>query len=276
MFIEKIKLFFAKRKIIQILVVLLIIGAALYLTIQIYYSHLTGISDTTKGIIGTLLGAVVGGCFTLAGTYSVSKNSQRAQNVIKRKNIIYKPLYDELKEIHSVILEENPFPYHIAFEKGDRTHPRYPEYTVWGRIQNDSRLFEVPVKLKKYMEELYRTIEEYQRCRKKAVDALDRIYKEESKRIYKKQIADQANVGDSLLQCVLSGKRPDDDYLTWSLGPNNVEGADELWESVRKYVISDRDLKNCIEAKAAWNEAEEDVLELLGLYIQYISKKYEG
>ncbi len=276
MLLERIKLFFAKSKIVKLIFLLVLIVVCLYFAIQMYYCFYGRISETTKGIVGTLLGALVGGCFTLAGSLAINKNAQKAVNAIKRKNIIYKPLYDELMEIHSEILEENPYPHFIVFEKGQQTMLKHPQYTVWGRIKKDARIFEVPAKLKKAMEELYKALESYQEKRGKAVVALDRIYREELKKVSNRTIADQANVGDSLLSYVLSGDRPDDGHLMWSFGSEKCEGADALWENLRKKTTIDTDLKSCIDAKSAWNKSEENVLKLLGIFIQYITTKYEG
>lgn len=77
-------------------------------------------SPSLIGIYGTLLGgAFIGGTFTLIGSVWVNNRHVKAQANIKRKNLIYRPLYDEIAEIHNNILEENPFPNYIVFEKKD-------------------------------------------------------------------------------------------------------------------------------------------------------------
>ena len=276
MLFEKIKLFWARNKLIKILIICALICAGLYCAIQLYYCFYSKISETTKGIIGTLLGAIVGGFFTLAGSLVINKNAQKATNAIKRKNVIYKPLYDELMEVHTEILPNNPYPHFINFEKGQQTMIKHPQYTVWGRIKKDARIFEVPAKLNKVMDELYKAIEKYQEKRRLAVAALDRIYREEMEKLANKQVVPQANVGDALLSYVLSDNRPENDLLMWSFEPSNNKEADSLWESLHNSVESDSDLKNCMDAKNDWNKAEEDALELLGIYIQYITVKYEG
>ena len=275
MIIEKAKLLVAKYRVFRILLVCVFVGIGFSCWKQLsgYYSE---ISETSKGIVGTFLGAVVGGCFTLLGSLSINKNAQKAVNAIKRKNIIYKPLYDELMNIHSEILPAYPYPAFIDFKKDLQTLQNHPQYTVWGRIKKDARIFEIPKRLKDGMEELYKVIEVYLEKRKSAVIALDRIYREEIQKIANRQIEERANVGESLLSYVLSGSRPDNDLLTWSFDPNNTKEADAMWESLQQSIKKDFDIKNCIDAKTTWNKVEEDVLELLGLYIQVITIKYEG
>lgn len=51
------------------------------------------------------------------GSVWVNNKQQKAAQNIKRKNIIYSPLYDELINIQNNILEQNPFPWYIEFEK---------------------------------------------------------------------------------------------------------------------------------------------------------------
>ena len=69
MIIEKIKVFFAKHKAIKLLLWLALLGGLLCFawwlyqgSIKQYFKNIE-INDTTRGIIGTLLGAIVGGYF---------------------------------------------------------------------------------------------------------------------------------------------------------------------------------------------------------------------
>lgn len=275
MIIEKTKLFFVKNRILKTIVILAIISLGLVYGIPYYRCYYTNASEGAKGVIGTLIGAIIGGGFTLLGTFTISNNAQRGINAIKRKNVIYKPIYDELMVIHNEILKENPFPHRIGYEKGRQTILRHPQYTAWGRIKNDARFFEVPEKLKRAMNELYASIEEYENSRNNAVDALDVIYRDEIRIIANREIQPQANVGDSLLAYVLTGERPNDDLLMWSFGSTKEEGADSLWKKLREHVSTDSNLKKCVDAKNVWMKKEEYVLNLLGVYIQYIIRKYE-
>lgn len=269
------RLFLVKHRTAVIFLLCLAICAGLYFALPYYRCYYSKASEGTRGVVGTLLGAIVGGSFTLLGSYIINNNDKKGTNAVKKKCLIYKPLYDELMVIHHEIINENPYPSIIRFEKGYQTMQRHPQYTVWGRIKKDDRYFEVPTKLKNSMNELYASIEEFQKKRVCAVNALDRIYREELKAIANREIPETANAGDSLLSYVLEGKRPDDGYLMWSFGDNDTKEADSLWRQLREKVDNDTDLKNCIEAKKDWMDKEERTLKLLGVYIQYIVNKYE-
>lgn len=274
---EKIKLYIAQNKWIKIFIFLAfgLVGTTILLLV-LQNVHVTNLSDTTKATIGTLLGAIVGGCFTLLGTLIISGRAQKSLVFVKRKNIIYKPLYDELVLNHNEILPENPYPRHIAFEKEARSALLFPEYTVWGRIENDSRLLETPQKLKDAMNSLYAALEEYISKRVQAVISLDRIYRDALKVVTDERIPEYANVGDSLLTSVLTQSCPEKNTITWGIKTISGEEADLLWHIVCSNCKEDKAIKQLKKIKRAWNDAEEFSIELLSTYIQYINMKYEG
>ena len=274
---EKIKLYIAQNKWVKILLFLALGFAGTILLIMVLPNvHIANLSETTKVTIGTLLGAIVGGCFTLIGTLIISSRAQKSLVYVKRKNIIYKPLYDELVLNHNEILSENPYPRHIAFEKEDRSILPFPEYTVWGRIKNDSRLLETPQKLKNAMNSLYAAIEEYMSTRVQAVISLDRVYRDALKVITDERIPEYANVGDTLLTYVLTQSRPEKDTITWGMTVISGEEADLLWHIVCCNCKEDEAIRRFEKAKKAWDGAERITIELLSMYIQYINTKYEG
>lgn len=148
------------RKILAIIFTFVII----FFLVKIYKSYnFTKITNnpTTFGVIATLLGAVIGGVFTLLGSIWVNKREQKSIYNLRRKNIIYSPLYDELINIKRNILEKNQYPVYIAFGIGQQTIIPHPQYSAWDRIKNDTRYLEVPLLLKDQMEKLYDTLREY-------------------------------------------------------------------------------------------------------------------
>jgi hypothetical protein len=98
-------------------------------------------NSSLLGVYGTLLGALIGGTFKLVGSVWVNKRHIKVQTNIKRKKLIYRPLYDEIVVIHNCILEENPFPNYIVFEKRQQTMIRYPHYTANKNLFKDRSLF---------------------------------------------------------------------------------------------------------------------------------------
>ena len=281
MFFEKIKLIFAKHKVLSVLLVVLFLCAVVLAGWLLYKNVLADelnaieISATEKGIVGTLLGALVGGCLSLAGSLFVSRKAQKANSAIKRNNVIFKPLYNELYENHEVILKENPFPHNILYRKEQYAGLEPPQYTVWGRIKKDARYFEVPKKLKKAMEKLYGTLEEYEKTGKEAALALDRAYKEGFKLVTNKDIQPQANAGDYFLPYVMRNDRPDNDRLLWH-GENNQEMADKLWKSLSTLPCESEELIRFKRVKDKWDKEEKYVVDLLATYIQYTNNRFEG
>ncbi len=120
---------------------------------------------TTIGVVGTLLGAIVGGVFTLIGSIYVNNKQLTSNFEIKRKNIIYRPLYDELLEVNKIITEENPYPMHVAFKKITQTIVRHPQFDAWNRIKSDSRILETPKCLKEQYNKLVENIKKYDEIR---------------------------------------------------------------------------------------------------------------
>ena len=132
-------------------------------------------SQTLLGIIGTLLGAVVGAVFTLLGSIWVNTQQKKEEWNRKRAREIYRPLYDELVNIHRNILKENPYPVLIEFRAGHQTIKPHPQYVEWRKIELDSRYLQVPMELKKQMERLFEAVDDYLIKRETASDEVKRI-----------------------------------------------------------------------------------------------------
>ena len=279
MILKEAKLFFVKNVFVKIVWTIGTVLLMMILAWYFYNAFYTGYSETTKGIVGTLLGAVVGGFFTLVGSIAVNKSSQKALNETKKKNLIYKPLYDELMVNHNIILEE-PFPSYVYFENPPYKLYHSTQYTVWGRIKNDSRIFDVPSDIKKEMDALYSAIERYQECRENAIVELNQLYREAFKEIIDRENRAPQNVGECLLPEVLSGRKPDNDHLLWEFRQGTEDEtydteADMLWNNIQVRVRNNEVLQLCIDTMNVWKDTEEQALKLLGFYIRYVSAKYE-
>lgn len=120
--IERTRIAFARMKLLLVLLFVVLCVAVIYQLILHNWAAVQTLfqNATAVGIIGTLLGAVIGGFFSLVGSISVNKYQIRAQTQIRRKNLIYTPLYDELVEIHNIILKSNPYPDYIAFRNNSK------------------------------------------------------------------------------------------------------------------------------------------------------------
>ena len=84
---EKIKLF-----IVRYGTIFLILGICAFFALSIYLwskfnitECISKLSETNFAVLGTLLGAIVGGVFTLIGTNYTNKQHLKAQTQIKKK-----------------------------------------------------------------------------------------------------------------------------------------------------------------------------------------------
>lgn len=282
MFKEKIKLFYAKNSVLIMSIITLIFLMFIVLTakntdvLKIFEE----LSDTEFAVYGTLLGAVVGGIFTLIGTNFVNKQQLKSQTQIKRKNLIYKPLYEELIEIQCDFMIQNPYPEYISIDKNKTSFPKYsPQYTVWERIKADTRYFEVPKSLKDELNILNKTIADYlieiRDINKTITDILNKILKSE--------LSTQCtiiNIGSVLSKQVLTESNIDIfNQLDYALKPN-VEVSYEERERISKLFYESCKQNEKIQAiknaRALWYKQQERTLDLLTTLISFVTIKYEG
>lgn len=237
-------------------------------------------SPSLIGIYGTLLGAFIGGTFTLIGSVWVNNRHVKAQANIKRKNLIYRPLYDEIAEIHNNILEENPFPNYIVFEKRQQTMTRHPQYTAWQRIQNDTRILQTPDVLVDQLNRLYTSVEEYINNRYRVNEAI----KETLNKVLIEEInlsCPIINIGDVISHDILlnNNKNLFEDRSLFFQEEDLTEFTQEKLERVNRKIYEEcLELKEVIEIKELYNTwlyEQRNTIELLSILIKTINLKYE-
>lgn len=282
MFKEKLKLFYAKNSVlimsISVLIFLMIV--ALIAKKTDFLKAFEKLSDTEFAVYGTLLGAIVGGVFTLVGTSFVNNQQLKTQTQIKRKNLIYKPLYEELIEIQYDFMVQNPYPEYISIDKNKTSLPkRSPQYTVWERIKADTRYFEVPKSLKDELNILDKTIADYlieiRDINTTITDILNKILQSE--------LSTQCtiiNIGSVLSKQVLTESDIDIfNQLDYALKPN-VEVSDEDRKRISKLFYERCKQNEKIQAikntRTLWYKQQERTLELLTTLISFVTIKYEG
>lgn len=228
------------------------------------------------GVVGTLLGAFIGGLFSLMGSVWVNNKQQKAAQNIKRKNIIYSPLYDELINIQNNILEQNPFPLYIEFKKGPQTMLPHPQYDAWRRIKSDTRYLEVPDCLKKQIEKLESTIYDYIEYRYKANVEVQTILNNtlSENGLSKCEIS---SMGEFLSSDILENKKID--------FYNKAMMSDDNIDNDRKNIFNEEILTKCNENMIiiatrkryyAWCEVQKQTIEMLSIMIKQILLKYEA
>lgn len=265
------------RKILAIIFTFVVI----FFLVKIYKSYnFTKITNnpTTFGVIATLLGAVIGGVFTLLGSIWVNKREQKSIYNLRRKNIIYSPLYDELINIKMNILEKNQYPSYIVFGIRQQTIIPHPQYSAWDRIKNDTRYLEVPLLLKYQMEKLYDTLREYISIRNSA-DA-------EIKEIVNKVLVMNGfepstiiNLGEVLSSDILQGKDVDifnEIYFSKEKCNISKEEVKKINLQILNFANELSSLNNIRRVYTIWMQEQDKAIEILSLLIKEIMQKYEG
>lgn len=263
-------------------VIRLVVGAAITVSIIYAVSKLDSSfllkNPTLFGVFGTLLGAIIGGFFSLMGSVWVNENQHKALQNVKRKNVIYCPLYDELIDIQDNILNLNPYPNYVTFEKGPQTISPHPQFSAWNRIKSDTRFLEVPNVLLLQMERLDKSIREYLDIRPKA--------NVESQKILNAELLKNGleacritNIGDVISKDILDEKYVDIYHHAMEMGSDKLI-EDLLREKVNKKIYVKANENQIIietrEKYQSWLKVQAETIELLSLLIKRVLMKYEG
>lgn len=275
----KAKAFIAKNRYISwFLIICLLVGAGVKLSSSSFLKCY-GLSLQTRegtGIVDTLIGAVVGGVLALLGSIVTNRSQQKAQAARERSRIVYKPLYDELMNIHAVVLRDNPFPFRIEYgEKTPACDPQDPRYCLWGKIQNDSRLFLVPQKLRNVMDDLYKKIAAYSVAIEPATRVINEIFRTTVSHELGKSIDGGVDFGNILLKSVMCNERPDYPSFMWMIGDISDSQRDLIWNATCAKCQEAKSVKQLAKAKKDWSKSEEYAIELLSNFIKYIEYRYE-
>ena len=271
----KIKLFLLEhRRIIYVIFIVLLLLFLMKMPFKIAIPD-----DPTKiGVLGTLLGAVVGGVFSLIGSIYVNNKQIVSEAEIKRKNIIYRPLYDELLDTKKIIEVENRYPTYISYQKGQQTIRRHPQITAWERICSDSRILDTPKILKTQYQKYLKSVEDYSLIRNSANDIIQNIINETLR-----SELDKENTITNLGSCL------SDEILDNTLNGNKLKGychmqgknetSDEKYDIAASIVLDKckniEKIENIRNAYHNWVNIQNETIELLELLILEINVKFE-
>ncbi len=235
-------------------------------------------NPTIFGVLGTLLGAVIGGMFSLLGSVWINKRQQRALRNLKRKNVIYSPLYDEMVNIHERILIQYPYPEYVEIGEESQTNFSCPRYDAWRRIKLDTRYLEVPDCLKEQLEKLETSIREYLVIRYRAdtevQDILNGVLVENGL-----PACEIVNVGTVIARYALDGK--DADIIRKAMGYKRSNEVDITLKDHLNNRIYDRCNNNEIILETrlrydSWIKTQEQTIEMLRILIKRVLLQYEG
>lgn len=265
------------RKILAIIFTFVVIFFLVKIHKSYNFTKITN-NPTTFGVIATLLGAVIGGVFTLLGSIWVNKREQKSIYNLRRKNIIYSPLYDELINIKMNILEKNQYPSYIVFGIRQQTIIPHPQYSAWDRIKNDTRYLEVPLLLKDQMEKLYDTLREYISIR----DSADAEIKEIVNKVLVMNGFEPStiiNLGEVLSSDILQGKDVDifnEIYFSKEKCNISKEEVKKINLQILNFANELSSLNNIRRVYTIWMQEQDKAIEILSLLIKEIMQKYEG
>jgi hypothetical protein len=265
-----------RKIIIFLLCVSMILGVYL-LTNKVNVAN--KLNETMLGIIGTLFGAIIGGTFSLLGSVYVNNKQIRASAEVKRKNIIYKPLYDELLEIKKIITVDNPYPTYVTFEKGPQTMCPHPQFSAWGRIKSDSRIIETPKCIRKQFEELYDILDKYQDYRYKSSEDIQKKINEILPKY--NMHCKIRNLGDVIsanviLRNIEYGKLIKEYPIVDS---KETEINEEQWATIDRDIYEEcselKSVKEIISIFDSWKFKQDQIIETLETLIKIVNIKYD-
>ena len=227
-----------------------------------------------EGSFSALLGALVGGFFSLAGSIGVAKMQQKSQREILKKNTIYKPLYDELMKNDDILRSKNPFPMEVWCDTNPRTIVESPSFAAWNRIQRDNRLLDVPESIQTQMNDLEETIERYLRLQRGVGTPVQKICYETLKAQGKENVL-FTNIGDMVSNAVLNTDI--DRVLEYITEYNNkTEDDEKIAQEIYNACLETEDIRRTKELQKKWRDMQNGILDELAMRIKYISMKYEG
>lgn len=229
-----------------------------------------------EGSFSALLGAIVGGFFTLLGSVGVAKMQQRAQKEVLKKNIIYKPLYDELVKNDRMLTRENPYPRSVRL---NNEHPAFEpalEFCIWTKIKDDSRFLETPEVVADKMMELQQLAENFIAVKKNAIGTLDECWKESQIKFGIKP-ENYSSMSEWELAIVLEV----DKECTLEELKRRLDGLDENYDicMIRDFYNTSRKNPQILEVEKArklYLSKQTEMIEFLTTYIKYIDLRYEG
>lgn len=226
------------------------------------------------GVAGTILGAVIGGLLTLAGSIWVYSKEQRAKQNVKRKNLIYSPLYDELQTIYDTVFAKNYYPPHADFSKEKQQYHDDVRFSAWERIKMDTRYLETPDAVKNQMELLCEMVQEYDTARQEFNGEVERIFD----RIVEKYGEPQSMFkgrGWVISKGILS-KEDKNLYKEITRSKEENEVSKKIDKEVREEVENSDAMKHFKDCYAEWKATQEQTTKLIASLIEQVLLKYEG
>lgn len=281
LFMINLDYFFQKnKKVITFLIIFIFVVVILFLLRFSNIFVFNSSSDLT-GVVGTAIGAIIGGALALLGSIYVHNNQLKANAAITRKNSIYKPLFDELI-VNEKELKTNPYPLNIEISKNTQESELFLEYLVWEQIKDDSRILQIPELLVEELELLNEKINSYKNKINQASEDVQQKIDEVLLRELKYQNYIQ-NMGLVLLSIIIVKEKPIGKILESII--LKKEDRDVYLHSITRISEVEHTLYNecsqlssVIELKKAyreWKATQNKIIFILTKLIKTTNIKYE-
>ncbi|MEK3891810.1 hypothetical protein MKZ04_05115 [Bacillus sp. FSL W7-1354] len=255
-------------------------------TLHVQFSSINNILNNSS-VIG-LLGVLIGSVLSLVGTFLLNSHQVKIKGIIKRKNVIYSPLYDELTKFYSELRKIN-YPQKIITKQIDLELLRYQEtvpcFTAWNRIMSDVRGIEVPLHIKKYFNKLISKSNNYMFCIDEAYIEIEAKLKnvllhEEKNQFFEGRLERNRN---SIQQRIMTDILLNDSTFDSSLSPIFFLGDEDLKNQmmgeIKQILIESKSLASVLRIKKEYEDLKEYTADLtLGIakVINFIQIRYEN
>ena len=140
----------------------LVIGVVIIILLILFFSNRFQTMLSNSGfvvIIASILGATVGGVITyIINTRTILLSNHMKSSIVNKK-VIYEPLFMEYKNILEKLKESNDTLY-FSYDANFRTIGSTP-YEVWKRIENDTRIYQIPEFYRKECQKVNEKVNKY-------------------------------------------------------------------------------------------------------------------
>lgn len=234
--------------------------------------------DLSNPVVSGLLGAIVGGIFTIYGGIYTQARQFKVKGIVLRKNVIYSPIFDELIKLKRGIPTGDKYPVQIFFGKKEGYRPNGAlSFDAWERIKSDVRFIEVPTYLAKELENFQSSGREYVQSR---IEASERIYQKIRANIEDTELIEFIDMYhrsgyEFFLDYFLLGKPITQQVIEGEL---HLKGKEEQINDLTKWLSSCEGLQEIGKVKAQYHDfctRLDDLVSSMQKIIDFIQRKYE-
>lgn len=221
-------------------------------------------------LYSALVGTIVGGAISLVSSIWVSNRQIKIGAELKRKEDIYKPLYNEMLVLKQVMFDPDKYFKRIYIDS--QLNVLAPNYLEWNKIKNSTYYIEIDDILKDRMGGLVKTVNEYNDLYSQSKYELEIILRKALESVNCK-IAHR----DLLLQKTFNGDRFDyfEDHIVVDIDKSNFDWYEDKNNEIYEVLSSNTKLSSTKEKYMYLKKEHEEIISLLAIIIETIHIKYE-